>query len=38
MIKRQLLKKKLSNISKGDVDVEYRMKFPVVNNAKGMRK
>ncbi len=37
MIKRQLLKKKLSNISKGDVDVEYRMKFPV-SNVKGMRK
>ncbi|MCU0326197.1 MAG: peptide deformylase [Spirosomaceae bacterium] len=28
MIKKQLLKKKLSNITKGDVDVDYRMKFP----------
>jgi hypothetical protein len=23
-----LLKKKLTNITKGDVDIEYRMKFP----------
>jgi peptide deformylase len=28
MIKRQLLKKKLAKITKGDVDAEYRMKFP----------
>lgn len=28
MIKKQLLKKKLANITKGDVDVDYRMKFP----------
>lgn len=27
-LKKQMLKKKLANISKGDVDVEYRMKFP----------
>ena len=27
-LKRRLLKKKLENISKGKVDVEYRMKFP----------
>lgn len=28
-LKRKLLTKKLQNISKGDVDVDYRMKFPV---------
>ncbi|MFB0908981.1 MAG: peptide deformylase, partial [Spirosomataceae bacterium] len=27
-LKRQLLRKKLSDISKGKVDVDYRMKFP----------
>jgi peptide deformylase len=27
-LKKQLLKKKLINITKGDVDIEYRMKFP----------
>ncbi|MEO9532872.1 MAG: peptide deformylase [Crocinitomicaceae bacterium] len=27
-LKRRLLKKKLTNISKGDVEVKYRMKFP----------
>ena len=27
-LKKQMLKKKLANITKGDVDVEYRMKFP----------
>jgi peptide deformylase len=27
-LKKRLLKKKLSNISKGVVDVNYRMKFP----------
>lgn len=27
-LKRQMLKKKLANISKGNVSVEYRMKFP----------
>ncbi|MFN8358067.1 MAG: peptide deformylase [Spirosomataceae bacterium] len=27
-LKKQLIKKKLANISKGDVKVEYRMKFP----------
>ena len=27
-LKRQLIKKKLANITKGDVKVEYRMKFP----------
>ena len=27
-LKKRLLKKKLTNISKGKVDVEYRMKFP----------
>jgi len=27
-LKKQLLKKKLTNITKGDVDIEYRMKFP----------
>lgn len=28
LLKRQLLKKKLSDITKGKVDVEYRMRFP----------
>jgi peptide deformylase len=28
-LKKRMLKKKLVNISKGDVDVHYRMKFPV---------
>ena len=27
-LKRQLLRKKLTDISKGKVDVDYRMKFP----------
>ncbi len=27
-LKKQMLKKKLTNITKGDVDIEYRMKFP----------
>ena len=27
-LKRRILKKKLTNISKGEVDVPYRMKFP----------
>lgn len=27
-LKKRLLKKKLTNISKGDVDVDYRMRFP----------
>jgi len=26
--KRQLIKSKLNNISKGNVDVDYKMKFP----------
>lgn len=38
MIKRQLLKKKLANISKGEVDVEYRMRFPMASSAKGMKR
>lgn len=29
VLKKKLLKKKLINISKGDIDVSYRMKFPV---------
>jgi peptide deformylase len=28
-LKRKLLSKKLQNISKGDIEVDYRMKFPV---------
>ncbi len=28
-LKKRLLKKKLTNISKGDTDVKYRMKFPI---------
>ena len=34
-LKKRLLKKKLTNISKGDVEVKYRMKFP--NQKKGKR-
>lgn len=34
-LKKRLLKKKLTNISKGDVEVKYRMKFP--NVKKGRR-
>ena len=30
-LKRRILKKKLTNISKGDVDASYRMKFPALN-------
>mgnify|MGYP000280088306 FL=1 len=33
-LKKRILKKKLSNISKGDVDAPYRMKFPVVKKGK----
>lgn len=29
-LRKQLLKKRLANISKGQVDVDYRMKFPLV--------
>jgi peptide deformylase len=34
VLKRKLLTKKLTNISKGDVDVDYRMKFPAVKKGK----
>lgn len=34
-LKKRLLKKKLTNISKGDVEVNYRMNFP--NQKKGKR-
>jgi peptide deformylase len=33
-LKKKLLTKKLSKISKGDVDVDYRMSFPVQKNGK----
>lgn len=33
-LKRKLLTKKLTNISKGDVDVDYRMKFPAVKKGR----
>jgi peptide deformylase len=33
-LKRRLLTKKLTNISKGDIDVSYRMKFPVVKKGR----
>lgn len=33
-LKKRLLNKKLSNISKGSVDVAYRMKFPVKKRSK----
>lgn len=34
-LKKRLLKKKLTNISKGDIEVAYRMKFP--NQKKGKK-
>lgn len=33
-LKKRLLTKKLSNISKGDVKIHYRMKFPLVKHKK----
>ena len=33
-LKKRLLTKKLNNISKGDIDVAYRMKFPVKKRSK----
>ncbi|MCB0479628.1 MAG: peptide deformylase [Crocinitomicaceae bacterium] len=33
-LKKRLLKKKLTNISKGDVDVDYRMRFPSAKRKK----
>ena len=33
-LKRRILKKKLANISKGEVDAAYRMKFPALNKKK----
>ncbi len=33
-LKRKLLTKKLGNISKGEIDVDYRMKFPVHKRGK----
>jgi peptide deformylase len=33
-LKKRLLKKRLSNITKGNVDVDYAMRFPVLK--KGM--
>ena len=33
-LKKRLLKKKLQNISKGDIDVDYRMRFPARKKAK----
>jgi len=33
-LKKRLLKKKLTNISKGDVEVKYRMKFPAKKKGK----
>ncbi len=33
-LKKRILKKKLVNISKGDIDVQYRMKFPVNKRKK----
>jgi len=34
ILKKRLLAKKLTNISKGEVDVDYRMKFPVTKRKK----
>jgi peptide deformylase len=33
-LKKRLLKKKLTNISKGDVDVDYRMRFPAAKKRR----
>lgn len=33
-LKKRILKKKLINISKGEIDVQYRMKFPVTKRKK----
>lgn len=33
-LKKRLLKKKLLNISKGEVEVDYRMKFPLLKNKR----
>ncbi len=33
-LKKRMLKKKLVNISKGEIDVPYRMKFPLVKRRK----
>jgi peptide deformylase len=33
-LKKRMLNKKLNNISKGDVDINYRMKFPVKKRSK----
>lgn len=33
-LKRRLLKGKLSNISKGNIEVDYRMRFPVVKKSR----
>ncbi len=33
-LKKRLLNKKLQNISKGDIDVDYRMRFPARKKAK----
>lgn len=33
-LKRRLIKSKLSNISKGKIDVDYRMKFPNLNKKR----
>lgn len=33
-LKRRLLSKRLQNISKGDIEVDYKMKFPVVKRGR----
>ena len=33
-LKKKMLKKKLTNISKGDIDVSYRMKFPLIKKRR----
>ena len=33
-LKKKMLKKKLTNISKGEIDVSYRMKFPLLKRRK----
>ena len=33
-LKKRMLKKKLINISKGDVDIKYKMKFPLIKKRR----
>ncbi len=33
-LKKKMLKKKLTNISKGEIEISYRMKFPIIKKRK----